>query len=731
MTIDTKSTARLLRMLTTAAVTGSFSMMAVAGTTADTANDTIFGPNVYVFDSGMSQSAIQKVASTIFGQQETNQFGDERKALLFRPGDYDLGFHVGFYTSVAGLGLNPSDTRIGGDSVNVDAKWDNGNATQNFWRSIENITLNPSDSSTRWAVSQAAPMRRLQIEGELDLFDFDDHYNAGWASGGYLVDSMVAGEIVPASQQQWFARNNSYEQWSNGVWNMVFVGDQNPPSGDFPDPPYTRVDNTPVTSNKPYLYASGNSYAVFVPAFQTNTQGVSWSNSSTPGRSIGIDQFYIAKPGQDDAASINAALRQGKNLVLTPGIYRLQGAIEVNRADTVVLGIGYPTLEPDSGQAALKVGDVGGVSVSGVLIDAGAQSSPTLMQIGPKNSSASHINDPTSIHDIFFRVGGAHVGRAHTSLEVNSNDVIGNDIWAWRADHGQGVGWDTNTAANGVVVNGDNATMYGLFVEHYQEYQTLWNGNGGRTYFYQSEDPYDVPDQAAWKSHGDSVNGYASYKVADTVTSHEAYGLGIYSYFRDAPVVQRSAIEVPDKSGIKIEHATTIWLNGEDGSRIDHIINDAVGGSVYGSSPESAMRQTVVSYHDAGDANTNDLALNRPVSATSVQSDAFPASNAVDGKDDTRWSSQASDPQSLTVDLGSSRRLSRVKLHWEAAYGKRYTIDVSDDGSSWRTVKAVTDGDGDFDAVDLPADTSGRYVRMSGQERGTPYGYSLWSFSVF
>ena len=88
-------------------------------------------------------------------------------------------------------------------------------------------------------------------------------------------------------------------------------------------------------------------------------------------------------------------------------------------------------------------------------------------------------------------------------------------MWLWRADHGAGVGWSVNTADTGLVVNGNDVTMYGLFVEHFQKYQTIWNGERGRTYFYQNEFPYEMPNQAAWMNG--STRGYAAYKVADSV----------------------------------------------------------------------------------------------------------------------------------------------------------------------------------------------------------------------
>jgi hypothetical protein len=136
------------------------------------------------------------------------------------------------------------------------------------------------------------------------------------------------------------------------------------------------------------------------------------------------------------------------------------------------------------------------------------------------------------------------------------------------------VGWDKNLSANGMVVNGDDVTAYGLFVEHHQQFQVLWNGNGGRTYFYQSEIPYDPPDQVSYTS-AMGVAGWASYKVADGVTRHEAWGLGIYSVFRHPNVVLTRAIEAPETPGVQFHHIITVAL-GDKGT-IENVI-DNVGG---------------------------------------------------------------------------------------------------------------------------------------------------------
>src|SRR5260370_41687062 len=126
--------------------------------------------------------------------------------------------------------------------------------------------------------------------------------------------------------------------------------------------------------------------------------------------------------------------------------------------------------------------------ISGVLSDAGPVTSQVLLQVGDGQvRSDNEASDPSVLADVFFRIGGAAAGSATTSLIVNSNNVILDDIWAWRADHGNGVGWTTNTADTGVVLHGDNVTAYGLFVEHYQKFNVVWNGNNGTDIFVQNE----------------------------------------------------------------------------------------------------------------------------------------------------------------------------------------------------------------------------------------------------
>nr|WP_202539199.1 coagulation factor 5/8 type domain-containing protein [Streptomyces sp. SID8379] len=540
------------------------------------------GPNVIVFDP--STPGIQAKLDEIFQQQESAQFGGGRYQLLFKPGTYnDLNAQLGFYTSISGLGLSPDDTTINGD-VTVDAGWFDGNATQNFWRSAENLALVPVSGTNRWAVAQAAPFRRMHVRGGLNLSP--DGY--GWASGGYIADSRIDGSVGPYSQQQWYTRDSSVGGWLNAVWNMVFSGVEGAPAQSYPNPPYTTLDSTPVSREKPFLYLDGAGYKVFLPEKRTNARGVTWGSGTPRGTSLSLDQFYVAKPG-DSAATLNAALTQGLNLLLTPGVYHLDAPIDVKREGTVVLGLGYATLIPDGGATAVKVADVSGVRLAGFLVDAGTVNSTTLIEVGPDGASADHSADPITVQDVFVRIGGAGAGKATTSLVVNANHTIVDHTWVWRADHGDGVGWDTNRADYGVVVNGDDVLMTGLFVEHFNKYDVQWFGERGRTIFFQNEKAYDAPNQAAIQN-GDT-KGFAAYKVGDSVTTHEGWGLGSYCFYNVDPTIRQGhGFAAPNTSGVKFHDLLVVSLGGK--GQYDHVVND-IGAATSGS---DTVPSTVVSY---------------------------------------------------------------------------------------------------------------------------------------
>ena len=529
---------------------------------------TLLGKNVYLFEPEMNMKEIQTTIDTIYKWQSgrTSEFNKNRFALLFKPGTYKLDVKVGYYMQVYGLGESPDDVVIVG-AVRSKSTSKEGHVLSNFWRSAENLTIIPTiDSANIWGVSQAAPLRRVHVKGNLQLHD------GGYASGGFIADSKIDGTVYSGQQQQWFSRNTDLGKWMGGAWNMMFMGVPNAPTGIWPKKPYTIIKETPLIREKPYLVYNIAGYCIKIPKLKKNSIGSSWGDNTRDEKTLSMADFYIVNPSIDNSESINAALAKGKNLLFTPGIYSIENSLKVTRPETVVMGFGMVTLQSNNGKSILEVSDVDGVTISGLMLDAGKIPSETLLRVGETNSAKSHEANPTFLYDVYFRVGGAAEGSTSSCMIINSKNVFIDNTWLWRADHGNGVGWNKNKSANGLIVNGDNVTIYGLFNEHFQEYQTLWNGNNGKVYFYQSELPYDPPTVDSWRH--DNVNGYASYKVSDRVTRHEAWGVGVYCVFYNAPVIVDRAIETPVSLENNIHHIVTFWLNGNKESIIKHIINN-------------------------------------------------------------------------------------------------------------------------------------------------------------
>ena len=572
-----------------------------------------FGPDVYVFSPSMSQSSIQNTLDSIASEQVSNQFGAQRFALFFEPGTYGssttpLIFQVGYYTTVAGLGLSPSDVVINGQ-VNVYNQCFGTNciALDNFWRSLSNLTINVtgnkpggtscSNETDFWAVSQASPLRRVQINGKLSLMDYCDG-SPDYASGGFIADSVFTGpSVVNGSQQQWVTRNSNLDGgWAGGVWNQVFCGDNGAPAQNFGNGGvFTTLATCPATEEEPFLYAdSQGGYNVFVPAVQHNSSGPAWASGTEAGTSIPLSRFFVASPGTSGAA-MTAAMARGLNLILTPGVYDLDQPIVVPRPDTVVLGLGMATLVPQHGNAAMIVVSNSGVKLSGLIIDAGPVNSPVLLSVGiPGPGNAS---DPDLIQDVFFRIGGAETTpvSATVSLLDNASNSIIDNIWAWRADHGNAVGWTVNKADTGVVVTGDNVAAYGLAVEHYQKNEVIWSGQGGTDIFFQNEMPYDPPSQSAWMA-SPTQDGYPAFLVTGNVRSFQGYGMGSYIVFiqTSATLFADEAFQAPDTPGVQFHSLLAVYLGGSGG---DKSIINGVGGPVTSTSnPGVGTPVDLVSY---------------------------------------------------------------------------------------------------------------------------------------
>ena len=562
--------------------------------------------------------SLNTIAKSIYEKQKKNEFGNSHYAILLRPGTYGastnlVNIKVGYNTQVLGLGSLPTDVTVNGSIGTQDwpssycpVYWAHLGALNNFWRGLENVNVNSNNVTNDdwymkaceskitfgytypgkpageqsdagklkginvWAVSQASPIRRSQFTN-LNFSAF------GWSSGGFIANSNILQTADFGSQQQWMTRNTEASMWKNKNWNMVFMNANSPKDENnkalTDSYPFTIQQNTNLKiAEKPFIYFKENQYYVYVPKAETTTKSYSWDLST--GNSFLINNnFYIAKP-TDTAKVLNEQLSNVnlKGIIFTPGVYLLENSLKVTNPNTILLGIGLPSLIPNGAHRILKVSDVDNVRIAGIIFDAGALTKDyPLVEIGDKVTTTSHSGAPTVLSDFFCRVGGrsGYSGQAKTCLLINSNNVIGDNLWLWRADHGEAgtVGWTINTSDNGLIVNGNNVTIYGLAVEHFQKYQTVWNGDSGNIFFYQSEMPYDVPNADSWKNGGNI--GYASYYIGPKVKNHNAYGLGIYTFFRDTPIMATNAIQVDSSSpGIQLHHILNVWLNGYCGSTL-------------------------------------------------------------------------------------------------------------------------------------------------------------------
>ncbi|HEY0934713.1 MAG TPA: hypothetical protein VGD91_13345 [Trebonia sp.] len=604
---------------------------AAAASLCPDAVTTTFGPNVCVFKATMSQAAIQADLDAISAQQVPvgSQFDSNRYSLFFEPGTYGsaaspLVFQVGYYTQVAGLGAMPQDTVIDGaiDVFNnlCTAGTSNCNADDNFWRSMSNLTLNvdlPSSTPAYsppavdgygagcdntgefWAVSQAAPIRRAIINGNVLLQDYCASNN--YASGGFIADSQVSGALDFYGNQQYLVRDSSIGSASgcpNGLWNMVYSGVKGAPAPVFTGQcqQNTVLASSPVSEEEPFLNVnSAGAYSVFVPAAQTGTSGTSWAGGSEAGKSLPLSSFFVATPATPDAV-IDVALLAGKNLILTPGVYNVSLPILVSRPGTVVLGLGFATLVPQHGITPMVVAPNTGVKVSGLIFDAGPVNSPVLLSVGTPLPAAGSAANPDTIQDVFFRIGGAETTAtsATVSLLDNASNSIIDDVWAWRADHGGDVGWTANKADTGVVVTGSNVTAYGLAVEHYQKSEVVWTGQGGTDVFFQNELPYDVPSQSVWNESA-TFSGYPAIQVGSGVKTFHGYGLGSYVVFIDtsATLHVTEAFQAPKTPGVQFSDTFGVWIGGSGG--LDSIVN-GTGGPVTSTSPGTTTPVDVASY---------------------------------------------------------------------------------------------------------------------------------------
>lgn len=518
------------------------------------------------------------------------QFSKERYVFLFKPGTYyNINMLLNYYISYIGGGNNKNDviflqsTLIAPPSINYPKL----GGLDNFWRSAENFTIDSNGSSypSSWvkyndyfpdsvllSVSQASPIRNIQINNSnLYTFQISEkiNYASVYCSGGFMSDIYFNNDSTKklnfGGQQQFYCRNVKNIEASNisgGAWNIVMNDDITSNDDSMSGKRVTNmgVVNIPL---KPYYSLEENSIV----------------NNSTS-----ITDFSIFNP-TSTINEINTALSSGKSIILTPGYYNIDAPIVITNHNTVLLSLGMVTVEnQNSGECLIINDDLNNVKVAGIVIQASESSvgiTNTLIKVGNtvKNNSSNIF-----LHDIFVRVGGPSLkptnnNRVDKMMVINSNNVILDNCWLWRADHTNSISGGlgpTNAVCNHALeVNGNNVKAYGLSCEHTLQDIVTWNGDNGEVNFYQCELPYDVENH--WDYSGFVING----------SNFKGYGMGVYCFFAkkwegSQETFTNHAIKITN-SDYTLKNIFTVFLDSQNGQgSIKTVIFDSVKNKYFG-----------------------------------------------------------------------------------------------------------------------------------------------------
>lgn len=525
--------------------------------------------NIKIFAPDDRHNRIQNYINQSYEDLKGTEWSLDRACYMFLPGDYsDITLSLGYYTSIHGLGNNPDDVIL--NKLKVEDHPLTKNALINFWRSLENLSF---DNDSMWAVSQATSIRRAHFKNNLVLCQ------TGASSGGFIANSKIDGTISPGSQQQFLMRNDQFNNWTNSNFNMVFEGC----IGEMPQIEENSVKTTIIENNldvieKPFLTFDSNKGLGYIVSNNNNhSKGYNWDNSEA--EFIPLERFTILHPS-DNAASINEALNNNQYILFTPGIYHIDETLNVVKDESIIVGLGYATLSSEKDLDTLMSVKSKHNKISSLLFQNNAKISNYLVL-----ENNDEVTSNSLLSDLFFRVGGqaTNITSVDTCLTINQDKVIGDNFWIWRADHGTDknyIGFDKNYAKNGIIINGDDVTCHALMVEHFYQYQTIWNGENGKMVFYQSETPYE-PTQEQWTNDDPSLSeeerlGYASYYINKDIINHKAYGLGIYFVnTTNKQLTSYSSLRAPKNEGIYLEHISALMFSPK--STFMHVVNDTDG----------------------------------------------------------------------------------------------------------------------------------------------------------
>jgi len=536
----------------------------------------------------------------------SRHFVEDRSAILFAPGVYHgIDVQIGYYVQLAGLGARAEDVVFKdcefGPYCPALRKWEligghPGLSLDTFWRVAENYKTEAKNGQL-WAVSQAAPIRRVHVVGDLNLHDA-----GAQASGGHMANCIVEGNLSFGSQQQWCSRSVTMNGGHDfTVYSSVFVDCVGGPKESFLQPKdgnlhtAVTVDVPNVTVEKPFVVMKEDkkTFELRVPSPRFPKDGQA-NGADLIGTNDDVRDFTNVRiavsnnpedgqPDLDVANKINHALKEGKDIILSPGMYHLSKPLEVIANNQVILGLGLATLvAPKDGSPCIKVSaNTEGVRLAGMMFEASnipdkkdRNFTSSFIEFGEEGrSDDGNPENPGVLTDIFARVGGSSLDRSVSTdvmIRIHSGNVLGDNLWLWRADHvaladGEpanvdGLDYHQTTVGEvpvgtGLVVTGNDVTIHGLAVEHTTEHQVIWKGNKGNVQFYQCELPYDVNEDFG-------THGYRGYKV-EAASHHTAGGAGVYSNFRDFSVPVKTAIEHPSSDHINFVNPFTLYLNNK------------------------------------------------------------------------------------------------------------------------------------------------------------------------
>ena len=489
---------------------------------------------------------------------------------------------IGANTVLAGLGKSPCDVVINGALFIQDGSL---SVTQ---RRLINMTINPIEANTpentmHWASSQNAIWRRVNFLGGVEISNLE---TGSQNFGAMFANSNIAGNILAGNGMlittdplqpdgygnntngMYYVQGSTIGGFSGYAGLFEFIGTKGAPAQNFAPGPSAGVpggdignlEKLPVVREAPFVYYNSKKaqFEVFKPSVQRNRKGYDWRVNSSTGKFLPLSSFYIADPAVDTATTLNAQLAAGKNLMLNPGTYNLSETLIINKPDTMVLALGVPVLKSAAGVQTLKITDKAtGTILYGfnVTSDApGAVVADYQLQIGV-NGGTGKASNPTSITDVNV------ASRAFIAEVINQNYVIQNQGEInTSTDSTSAATWGTPDGSHGIMVNGDNVTLQGLYVEHYKKFPLIWYGNKGQVHYMVNEPPYtpyyDTPNvlPTTWQWATD-FHGYPSIYIDYNVKQFSLEGyLTAYRFNKGCRCEITAGIVTPVKKGIKFRN---------------------------------------------------------------------------------------------------------------------------------------------------------------------------------